>query len=157
MTAPAVVDPNKPPASQPPNPGGNTDPNKPVIDSPPATTITAGQPSAREQLLLEEIRRIGKRTDDLARELADAKKPPEPSPQDKAKAFYDNPSEVIEAALKKTVQPLIEFRDEFKAQSAYEKLKAEFKGNPTYKLFLEQPGVESAVDQLMASNKPTPE
>lgn len=158
MTGPAV-DPNKPLASQPPNPGSNTDPSKAVIDDPskPATTITSGQPSAREQLLLEEIRRIGKRTDDLSKALEEAKKPPEPSLQDRTKEFYDNPTKVIEAALEKTVRPLIEFRDEFKAQSAYEKLKTEFKGNPTYKAFLEQPGVENAVDQLMASNKPTPE
>jgi len=158
MTAP-VTDPNKPASSQPPNPGTNTDPNKPVIDDPnkPVTTITSGQPSAREQLLLEEIRRIGKRTDDLSKALEEAKKPPEPSQADKTKEFYDNPSKVIEEALKKTVQPLIEFRDEFKAQSAYEKLKTEFKQNAIYKSFLEQPGVEAAVDQLMASNKPTPE
>lgn len=154
MTGPAV-DPNKPPASSPPNAGGNTDPNKPVIETKPATDITSGQPSAREALLLEEIRRIGGRQERLEKELAESKKPPEPSLADKTKEFYDNPTKVIEEALKKTVQPLIEFRDEFKAQSAYEKLKTDFKADPRYKAFLETPGVESAVDQLMAKNQPT--
>src|SRR6266550_8501950 len=157
MTAPPVVDPNKPPASNPPNAGGNTDPNKPIIDAPKPATEISGQPSAREQLLLEEIRRIGGRQEKLEQQLAEAKKPPEPSVADKTKEFYDNPTKVIEEALKKTVQPLIEFRDEFKAQSAYENLKKEFKADARYSAFLSTPGVESAVDQLMAKNAPTPD
>jgi hypothetical protein len=155
MTAPPVVDPNKPPASQPVvDPAGST---KPVIDPAKPATEISGQPSARESLLLEEIRRIGGRQEKLEQQLAESKKPPEPSVADKTKEFYDNPTKVIEEALKKTVQPLIEFRDEFKAQSAYEKLKVEFKSDPTYSAFLATPGVESAVDQLMSKNAPTPE
>lgn len=109
--------------------------------------------------IIEKLREIDERQRETDRKLREAEeaanKSKEPPLDEKNKQFWANPTQELEKLFKKTVEPLIEFRDEFKANTDYDKVKAEFKSNPKFKEFLALPGIEAQVDSLMAKNPPT--
>lgn len=131
-----------------------TDDEKKVDDS--ETKVTTNVQNAA---IIEKLREIDERqreTDRKIREAEEAATKSKELPLDeKNKLFWANPAQELEKLIKKTVEPLIEFRDEFKANSDYDRVKAEFKNNPKFKDFLALPGIEAQVDSLMAKNPPT--
>jgi hypothetical protein len=139
------VDPNNPN----PNPSSTTDPN------PSGVTVTAPDPQAvaRQQELI--LNRLREQDEEIKRLRAQADAPPktpEPPVAEQNKEFWADPMTVLRRELKETVKPLIEFRDEFKATSQYDRLKADAKNDPRFKDFLAMPGVENQIDQLMSKN-----
>lgn len=117
------------------------------------TTVTT---NLQNQAIIEKLREIDERTRENERKLKEnAEKVPELSADEKTKKFYADPLGNIQELLNKTVAPLIEFRDEFKAGTAYDRVKAEFKNDPRFKDFLGKPGIESQVDKMMEKNEPT--
>src|SRR5256885_11356293 len=149
MTAPVVTDPNNPTNQPKPTTSGQpaTAPDggmKPPPAAEPVTTIVD------QRLVLAKIAQLEDDNKKLAAKLDDSTKPPPISSTDANKRFWENPVEVVSEMLRETVKPLIEFRDDFKKETAYERLKGQFKNDARFKDFLSTPGVEGYVDQIMA-------
>jgi len=123
------------------------------------TSVTT--PNAQNELILAKLREIDERNRATEAGLQSTKekldKKPEVPIGDKNKEFWNNPMGVLQEALNKTVQPLIEFRDKFESGTAYDKVKSSFKSDPRFKDFLSVPAVEAQVDSLMEKNEPTKE
>lgn len=120
--------------------------------------VTVTTPNERENLVLQKLQEMDRTQRALQQELDNTKeqlnKKPEPTVDDKNKQFYADPTKAIQEMLEKTVKPLIEFRDEVRSGTEYDRVKSEFKDNPKFKDFLALPGVESQIDKLMG-NSPT--
>jgi len=138
-----------------PSPSGVTDP------SPSGVIVTSPDPNAaarQQEAILAKLRD----QDELIRQqnarIEELSRKPELPVADQNKEFWADPMTVLRRELKETVKPLIEFRDEFKATSQYDRLKADAKSDPRFSAFLAQPGVENQIDQLMSKNpNPTAE
>lgn len=114
------------------------------------------QVTLQNQAIIEKLRELDTRTQEAERKLREsAEKVSEKTLDEKTKTFFNDPTGVIQEMLNKTVKPLIEFRDEFKAGSEYDKVKAEFKNDPRFKEFISKPGIEVQVDKMMEKNPPT--
>jgi len=115
--------------------------------------------SLQNQAIIEKLREIDTRQRETDRKLEEQKaaadKAGAPTLDEKNKLFWNNPAQELEKLIQKTVQPLIEFRDEFKAGTDYDRIKGEFKNDPRFKDFLAKPGVESQLDKLMEKNDKT--
>jgi len=110
----------------------------------------------QNQAIIEKLRELDTRTQEAERKLKEAAdKAPEKTVDEKTKLFFNDPVTTIQEMLNKTVKPLIEFRDEFKAGTEYDRVKNEFKNDPRFKDFLAKPGIEVQVDKLMEKNQPT--
>lgn len=127
-----------------------TDPPKPV--DPPVATVVDSAAQQRDQAILAKLREQDEVIRQQRVELDELKKKPEVPIGEQNKEFWNNPLPMLREELKKTVEPLIEFRNEFRANAAYDKIKGEAKADPRFKEFLAQPGVEAQVDQLMSKN-----
>lgn len=114
--------------------------------------ITA--PTKTDDAVLNKLRELDDRNRTLTAEIEELKKPktPEVPVSEQNKAFWNDPVTVLRKEMADTVKPLIEFREEFRATSLLDKVKAEYKNAPQYKEFMAQPGVEAYVDQLMSKN-----
>lgn len=118
------------------------------------TTVTNN--NLQNQAIIEKLRELDTRTQEAERRLKEAtEKIPEKTLDEKTKTFFNDPTGVIQGMLDRTVKPLIEFRDEVKAGSTYDKVKAEFKNDARFKDFLAKPGIEVQVDKMMEKNAPT--
>lgn len=110
----------------------------------------------QNQAIIEKLREIDERQRETERKVTEAaNKVPEKTVDEKTKTFFNDPVTTIQSMLDKTVQPLIEFRNEFKAGSSYDKIKNEFKNDARFKEFLARPGIEAHVDKMMEKNEPT--
>lgn len=131
-----------------------TDPAKPP-DTNIQVDTEAKAREARDNAILAKLREQDETIKAQNAKIEELSKKPEVPIGDQNKEFWNNPVGALDKALKDTVAPLIEFRNEFKATEAYNRIKNEAKNDARFKDFLAQPGVESQMDQLMAKN-PTP-
>lgn len=130
-------------------------PTNPPVDPPASSVVVDSAAQLRDQAIMTKLREQDELIKQQQAKLDELSKKPEVPIGDQNKEFWNNPVEALNRALKETVAPLIEFRNEFKATTAYEKIKNEAKSDARFKEFLAQPGVEQQMDQLMSKN-PSP-
>src|SRR5258706_16368735 len=93
---------------------------------PPETGVVIDNAAAlRDQAILTKLREQDELIKQQQARLDELAKKPEVPIGDQNKEFWNNPVEVLNKALKETVAPLIEFRDQFRAGEAYEGIKRE--------------------------------
>lgn len=124
------------------------------LTDPAAAVITQPDNSAQDRVLAK-LRDMDATIQAQAAQIEELRKPkaePVNAEAEKQK-FWVDPLPLLRKELQEAVAPLVEFRDQFRADSLYDKIKNEFKNTPKFKEFLAAPGVEQYVDQIMASNK----
>lgn len=134
-------------------------PDPSLTEKPPESGIQISDEAkareARDNAILAKLREQDETIKAQNAKIEELSKKPEVPIGDQNKEFWNNPVGALDKALKDTVAPLIEFRNEFKATETYNRIKNEAKNDARLKDFLAQPGVEQQMDQLMAKN-PTP-
>lgn len=123
-----------------------------VVDPPASSVVVDSAAQLRDQAIMTKLREQDELIKQQQAKLDELSKKPEVPIGDQNKEFWNNPVEALNRALKETVAPLIEFRNEYKATTAYDKIKNDAKADARFKDFLAQPGVEQQIDQLMSKN-----
>lgn len=162
MDIPQMTDPNKEPFE---NKGATSLPNtespiSPISKDPPADPLT----KTPEQLQIEEYQRkeaayLARQRDQDAKLLqltnvveklvTDKNAPPPTTPEEDAKDFYRDPKKVIREVMEETVAPLNAFKDSYQGDSAYVRLKTQFKADPRFVAYFQKQGFEGMVDQVI--------
>lgn len=157
MTTPLVTVPPK--VETPPNP-----PASPPVS--PTSPFSGLSPEEKDRLLSQQAQTIRESARKQAefdlklKEMSDkVNAPPPPDLTKLNKDFFQAPhtemQKLIRTELEATVKPLIEFKEQVQGQNEYDRVKNKFKGNPKFKEFIAQPGVEEMIDSAMAGNQPT--
>jgi len=163
MNIPEMTDPNKEPFA---NQGGDPSlPQKEKTTSPTSTDPPQDPPTkTAEQLQIEEYQRkeqayLQRQRDQDARltqlsgvveKLVAEKSAPTPlTPEEDAKEFYRDPRKVIREVMEETVKPLNEFKDGYKADNVYTRLKTQYKADPRFAAYFQRPGFEDMVDRVV--------
>ncbi len=81
--------------------------------------------------------------------VTDKNAPPPTTPEEDAKDFYRDPKKVIREVMQETVAPLNAFKDEFQGDSAYSRLKTQYKADPRFAAYFQRQGFEGMIDQVI--------
>lgn len=166
MNIPEMTDPNKEPFD---NQGATSLPQKenptPAISKePPQDPPT----KTAEQLQLEEYQRkeaaylarqreqdakLTQLTSVVEKLVTDKNAPPPTTPEEDAKDFYRDPKRVIREVMEETVKPLNQFKDTFEGDSAYSRLKTQYKADARFASYFQRPGFEEMVDQVITQSQ----
>lgn len=105
--------------------------------------------SLAQRQIADQNRRIAELTANMNKLVADRNKKPTQTPDEAAKEFYKNPRKVIQDVMAETVAPLNAFRESFESDSAYAKLKAQYKTDPRFAAYFQRPGFEGVIDSVV--------
>jgi hypothetical protein len=89
----------------------------------------------------------------LEKKIEAMTKPPEPTSQEKDAKFWSNPTQVLQEQLRQTVEPLVEFKNEYTRAQKLAQIKNQLRQDPQFASVLER--AENLVDQLMTGQEPT--
>lgn len=128
----------------PPTPAAPSNP-----PAPPTNDIRAELDALQRRALAE----LSQKNEELQRQLAEKNKTPRSTPEEDSQLLFKNPRQLIREEMQEIVAPLIEFRNQFAKQSAYDNLKANLRSNP--QLFAIYNEIAAHVDQAMQTVEPT--
>ncbi len=166
MNIPEMTDPNKEPFE---NKGTPSLPHT-ENPTPPISKETPPDPATKtpEQLQLEEYQRkeqaylqrqrdqdakLTQLTSVVEKLVTDKNAPPPTTPEEDAKDFYRDPKRVIREVMEETVKPLNEFKNTFEGDSAYSRLKTNYKADPRFTSYFQRPGFEQMIDQVISQSQ----
>lgn len=105
--------------------------------------------SLAQRQIADQNRKIAELTANVNKLVTEKAKKPTQTPDEAAKEFYKNPRKVIQDVMAETVAPLNAFRESFESDSAYAKLKAQFKADPRYAAYFQRQGFEGLIDSVV--------
>jgi hypothetical protein len=135
------------------SPPTSTEEPKPQ-DQPKSTEV----PTNNLQAELAELNRraladLHRQNQELQAKLAEQNKTPQHSPEEDSKLLFQDPRKLIREELSSIVAPLLEFRQEYGKQQAYERLKNELAQVPNlYNIYKD---IAPYVDEAMRNSEPT--
>lgn len=142
--------------------GSSSTPPTPQTPTPPAPPTNSREKELYEAVIREQNARIQALQDQVNRTPVNTPAQPEPTPDERRAAFYNDPlthtRTIIKDELERTVAPLLDFVKSFKGEgSPYQQLKAKFQADPRYSNLLANPKIATGVEILMSKTETTPE
>lgn len=126
------------------------EPQAPLTPPTPSTSTLQAELDALQRRALAELSEQNSR---LQAQLAERNRTPSTTPEEDAKTLFADPRRLIREEMQQIVAPLIDFRNEYTKERAYENLKSQLAQNPS--LFKIYSAVASHVDSAMRTVEPT--
>jgi hypothetical protein len=137
-----------------PQPDPVIDPNAPPAKTPEQLQIEEYQRKERAYLQRqrEQDSKMAQLTSVVEKLVTEKDAPPPQTPEEDAKEFYRDPRKVIREVMEETVRPLNQFKTSYESDSAYSRLKAQYKADPRFAQYFQRDGFEQMVDQVITQS-----
>ena len=131
----------------------NQEPVQPPAPLTPPAPSTSNLQAELDALQRRALAELSEQNNRLQAQLAERNKTPTTTPEEDAKTLFSDPRKLIREEMQQIVAPLIDFRNQYNKERAYEDLKSQLAQNPS--LYAIYNKVAAQVDGAMRTVEPT--